>query len=96
MHYKIDHKYMAESTQSPEDAAKQAKTEDLRKRVEGFNGELIPLLGKYKVGLAAMPFITTDGRILARPHIIDDSESEAEAKAAPAVEDKKESGLSEA
>lgn len=40
---------------------------DLQKRVEAFNAELIPLLGKYQVGLGATAFITPDGRIGARP-----------------------------
>lgn len=40
---------------------------DLQKRVEAFNGELIPLLGKYEVGLGATAFVTPDGRIGARP-----------------------------
>ena len=47
--------------------------EELQARIKSFNNELISLLGKYKVGLGAIPVITTDGRILARPHIFDDS-----------------------
>lgn len=39
----------------------------LQKDVEDFNAELIPLLGKYQVGLGAATFITPDGRIGARP-----------------------------
>lgn len=39
----------------------------LQKDVEDFNAELIPLLGKYNVGLGAATFITPDGRIGARP-----------------------------
>ncbi len=45
----------------------QIDAEQLQKDVEGFNAELIPLLGKFNVGLGATAFITPDGRIGARP-----------------------------
>lgn len=45
---------------------------DLEARQKGFNDELLPLLGKYKVGLGAVPFIFPDGRIGARPTLFDD------------------------
>jgi len=50
-----------------------AQLEDLNKRVKAFNAELIPLLGKYKLGLGAVPAITRDGRVVAGLQIVDDS-----------------------
>ncbi len=50
-----------------EKSAQQLEAEQLQKDVESFNGELIPLLGKYNVGLGATAFITPDGKIGARP-----------------------------
>ncbi len=50
----------------------QLDAEDLQKRVQGFNAELIPLLKKYRVGLAAIAFISPDGRIGAQPQLVDD------------------------
>ena len=57
-----------------------SENDDLQKRVKGFNEELIPLLGKYKIGLGAQPVILPDGRLAAKPHLFDDSK---EGKAAP-------------
>lgn len=51
------------------------KTNDIDIRVKEFNAELIPLLAKYKLGLAAQPLILSDGRIVAKPQIFDDSKS---------------------
>lgn len=55
-----------------QDENQKAYQEDLQKRVESFNGDLIPLLGKYELGLSAIPFITNDGRIAAKPNVFDD------------------------
>lgn len=43
---------------------------DLKDRMSGFNNELRPLLGKYELGLAAIPRIIGDGRISADPVIV--------------------------
>jgi len=40
--------------------------EDLQGRVKGLEKELIPLLGKYELGLGAQPGLTQDGKIGAR------------------------------
>lgn len=56
--------------------------DDLQKRVEGFNSELIPLLGKYRLGLGATANLTPDGRVFARPQLFDDTKKE---EVAPAV-----------
>lgn len=57
----------------------EAKAKDLQKRVEGFNSELIPLLGKYELGLGAQAFITPQGIVAARPQLFDDPKKPAEA-----------------
>lgn len=60
---------------------------ELTGRVEEFNKELIPLLGKYELGLGASAFVQPDGRIGARP-IMFDARNKPEAEkpeAAPAV-----------
>lgn len=49
--------------------------EELKSRVKEFQGELIPLLGKYKIGIGAQPFVAPDGRLLAKPTFFDDSAS---------------------
>lgn len=58
-----------------------AMNADLEVRVKGFNEELIPLLGKYKVGLGAVAFLTPDGSVAARPQLFDDKKKEADAPA---------------
>jgi len=50
---------------------------ELTGRVEEFNKELIPLLGKYELGLGASAFIQPDGRIAARPIMFDAREQKA-------------------
>lgn len=45
-------------------------------RVKAFNAELIPLLGKYQLGLGASAGLTPDGRVFARPQLFDDSKKE--------------------
>lgn len=55
---------------TPED-----KQKDLETRVKAFNEELIPLLGKYKVGLGAIPFIAPNGTLAARPNLFDDNKN---------------------
>lgn len=43
---------------------------DMQERVDAFNKELQPILGKYELGLAALPVFTPDGRVGANPVII--------------------------
>lgn len=57
----------------------------LQKDVEAFNGELIPLLGKYNVGLGATAFISPDGRIGARPTLFRPAAEEKKADPAAAA-----------
>lgn len=66
---------------------------DLETRVKGFNEELIPLLGKYKLGLGAQALILPDGRLAAKPHLFDDTPKE-EPKVEPAPADA-EAGMKE-
>ena len=51
-----------------------AKEEDFQKRVKAHNEVVIPSLAKNKLGLSAIPFITPDGRILAKPIYFDENE----------------------
>ena len=60
---------------------------ELPERVKQFNAELIPLLGKYKLGLGAIPLILPDGRIAAKPQLFEDK---VEEKSEPAPEAKPE------
>lgn len=43
--------------------------EDVKKRAEEFNKKLKKLLGEFKFQLTAVPYVTADGRITARPTI---------------------------
>lgn len=47
--------------------------DDLNIRVKSFNEKLMPLLADNRLALGAVPFITSDGRIAARPHVFDDT-----------------------
>lgn len=55
--------------------------DDLQKRVEAFNAELIPLLSKYQLGLGATANLTPDGRVFCRPQLFDDTKKEETAPA---------------
>lgn len=64
---------------------------DLKERIDGFNKELLPLLGKYELGLAALAKILPDGRVAADPIIVsvrkqmrENKEKEAATAGAPA------------
>lgn len=46
-------------------------TSELQSRIESFNAELIPLLGKYELGLGSSAFITPEGTISSRPIVVD-------------------------
>lgn len=70
------------TTISPEEA--KALSEQLEADVKAFNGELVPILAKYKLGLGASAFIAPDGRIMARPQVYRDAPKAPEAtEAAP-------------
>jgi hypothetical protein len=69
--------------QSPEEA-------DFQERIEGFRKEMLPILGKYEVGIGAQAFILPDGRVGANPIFFSDRKKPQEAKEA------KPAGLSEA
>jgi hypothetical protein len=62
-------------------AAEEAQKE-LFGRTEEFNKELIPLLGKYELGLGASAFLNPNGTIGARP-ILFDARKKAEEAAKP-------------
>jgi hypothetical protein len=83
---------MAEETKEQTAGEKQrAEAEELNKRTESFNAELIPLLKKYELGLSAQPFIFPNGTIGARPIIFNDRKPADAVK----VDEPKETKLSE-
>ena len=43
---------------------------DLQERINGFNQEIVPLLGKYELGLAGIAKILPDGRVAADPVVV--------------------------
>lgn len=59
-----------------------AKQEEIQKRTEAFNGDLIPLLGEHKLGLGAHPvLVPIPGHphlfaLAAAPHTFDDTPRE--------------------
>ena len=56
---------------SNQNIIEQTKAEpDIQERIDGFNKDVLPLLGKYELALAAMPQITQDGRLGATPILI--------------------------
>lgn len=62
---------MTSQAPQPQPAAEQAQAQepDIQQRIEGFNKELLPLLGKYELGLSAVVQLTPDGRLTAMPVI---------------------------
>ncbi|KKW00247.1 MAG: hypothetical protein UY34_C0033G0020 [Parcubacteria group bacterium GW2011_GWA2_48_9] len=56
---------------------------DLQERITGFNKELLPLLGKYEIGLAAMAKILPDGRVAADPVVVSVRKHAAKAEVTP-------------
>lgn len=65
--------------------AQEAAAAELEGRVEEFNKELIPLLGKYELGLGASAFVNPNGTIGARPIMFDARKKEAEKSAQEAT-----------
>lgn len=55
---------MQEVTEMPK------KEADLDERIQSFNNDVKPLLAKYELGIAAIPRIVEDGRIVADPVLI--------------------------
>ena len=60
--------------------AQEAIAAELEGRVGEFNKELIPLLGKYELGLGASAFVNPNGTIGARPIMFDARKKAAEAQ----------------
>lgn len=58
---------------SPDEKTPEQIQADLNVRIQNFNAELIPLLGKYKLGLGSQAMLSPDGRIVSRPALVDDS-----------------------
>lgn len=74
---------MAEEKMTAEQAVEkeEAAAKELQGRVEEFNKELLPLLGKYELGLGASAFMNPQGTIGARPIMFDARKKEDEEKA---------------
>lgn len=69
------------------------KTKDLATRVKSFNEDLIPLLGKYKLGLSAQPVVNgqavpSSDFLNARPLIFDDIPQEKKSDTVESAEKK--------
>lgn len=86
---------MAEVTEKTQEE-RDAEAAELQGRVEQFNKELLPLLGKYELGLGAASFINPNGTVGARPIMFDARKKEAAAEAAPAPAPAAEGAVSEA
>ena len=71
-------------TEETKVSAEEAVAKELQGRVEEFNKELLPLLGKYELGLGASAFVNPNGTLAARPILFDARKKESEA--APGVE----------
>ena len=80
---------MTEDTAAKAPTAEEIAASELQARVEEFNKELLPLLGKYELGLGASAFVNPNGTLAARPILFDARKKEAETTAnaeAPAAE----------
>lgn len=75
---------MAEATEMTPEEQKEKQSE-LDSRVQSFNKELLPLLGKYELGLGAAAFIGPNGTVGARPIMFDARKQPEAEPAAPAV-----------
>ena len=61
-----------------EEQKAKVRAESLEKRIASFNPELQRLLEKYELAIGAQAGLTPDGRILARPVILDDDPAKKE------------------
>lgn len=77
------------------DQTEAQKNAEIQARVKGFNEELMPLLKKYRLALGGIPVLTSDGRIVAKPAVLDDSK-ENEPKEVPQTEEEKKSEITPA
>jgi hypothetical protein len=72
---------MTQKTDAELAAEKELTEKELMGRVEEFNKELVPLLGKYELGLGASAFMNANGTIGARPIMFDARKKPEEAGA---------------
>jgi len=94
-HAGAKNKYMTENNEEKGGVSFGETEQDFKERIQKFSAELQPLMGKYELGLAAMPEITPQGLTIARPIFVStrkkpEAENATEEKS---VEDK--AGLSE-
>lgn len=76
---------MAEVNEKEAQEKATADAAELQGRVEEFNKEMIPLLGKYELGLGASAFIQPNGAIAARPILFDARKKEEQTPAVAAA-----------
>lgn len=69
---------MAEVTAEEKQKQEEMAAKELVGRTEEFNKELLPLLGKYELGLGASAFMNPNGTIGARPILFDAREKKTE------------------
>lgn len=67
----------------PPQPAPPAWDADINERIAGFNAALAPLLGKYELGLAAIPRIAPNGLVVADPILVSQRKPPVEAPPAP-------------
>lgn len=77
-------------------AAEELAQKELMGRVEEFNKELVPLLGKYELGLGASAFMNPNGTIGARPIMFDAKKKPEDVGAEAPAAAGKDAGLSAA
>ena len=92
----VHSKDMAEVSAEEKQKQEELDQKELMGRVEEFNKELIPLLGKYELGLGASAFMNPNGTIGARPIMFDARKKAEGATEAPAAEAPKDAGLAAA
>ena len=61
---------MSKKQEKPIENQLPPEEQDLPQRLEGFNKELSPLLGKYELAIMALPKILPDGRTVADPMVV--------------------------
>lgn len=69
-----------ENTAAAPGLTDEERSKELESRIKSFNDELLPLLGKYELGLGASAALTPQGTVAARPILFD-------ARKAPGEED---------
>lgn len=67
----VNNHIMSDETKVVDVLTDEEKAQELEGRIKSLNDELLPLLGKYELGLGASAFIQPNGTIAARPVLFD-------------------------